>query len=186
VRPALIVLFGAVGLVLVMACVNVAGLQLSRALGRSREIAVRLALGARRGRLVRQLLTESLVLAVCGGIAGVALANAGVVGLLALGQGELPRAGEVTLDPLVLAFAAGMTIVTGVMFGILPALRISRANAADTLHEGGRTIAGARHQRLRLGLVVAEVAIAMMLIVGAGLMSRSLMRLMSLDPGFRA
>ena len=186
VRPALIVLFGAVGLVLVMACVNVAGLQLSRALGRSREIAVRLALGARRERLIRQLLTESLLLAICGGIAGIALARAGVAGLLALGQGDLPRAGEVTLDPVVIAFAAGMTIVTGMLFGILPALRISRANAAETLHEGGRSVAGVGHQRLRLGLVVAEVAVAMMLIVGAGLMSRSLIQLMKVDPGFTA
>ncbi len=186
VRQGLFVLFGAVGLVLLMACVNVAGLQLARAMGRRRELALRLALGAGRGRLLRQLVTESLVLAGIGGALGVGLAAAGLDGLLALSAGELPRAGEVSVDATVIAFAVGVTALSGVLFGIVPAWRASRGDVRAALHEGGRSVAGAGQQRLRAGLVVVEVAVAMMLVVGAGLMGRSFVALMDVDPGFRA
>jgi predicted permease len=185
VRESLFVLFGAVGLVLLMACVNVAGLQLARAMGRHREIAVRLALGAGRGRIVRQLLTESLVLAALGGVIGVAVAAAGLAGLLALAAGQLPRAAEVSIDATVVAFAAGVTMLAGVAFGLVPAWRISRGSAQVALREGGRSVAGEGHQRVRVALVVAEVAVAMMLVVGAGLMGRSFLALLDEDPGFR-
>lgn len=184
-RQGLLVLFGAVGLVLLMACVNVAGLQLARAMGRGREVAVRLALGARRGRLVRQLLTESLVLSAVGGVLGLALAKAALVGLLVLSAGQLPRAAEVSLDGPVVAFAIGMSILTGLLFGIVPALRTSRGDAQLVLREGGRSVAGQTNQRLRLILVVTEVAVAMMLVVGAGLMGRSFLALQQVDAGFR-
>ncbi len=186
VRQSLMVLFGAVGLVLLMACVNVAGLQLARAMGRGREVAVRLALGARRGRLVRQLLTESLVLSAAGGVAGLALAKIGLMALLALSAGQLPRSAEVALDGPVVAFTIGVSILTGLLFGIVPALRTSRGDAQLVLREGGRSVAGHANQRLRLVLVVAEVAFAMMLVIGAGLMGRSFLALYRVDPGFKA
>ncbi len=184
VRQGLWVLFGGVGLVLLMACVNIAGLQLARALGRSREMAVRLALGARRGRLLRQLLTESLVLSVIGGLAGIALAHALVAGLLALSAGQLPRAAEVSLDGTVVAFAFGLSLVAGLLFGVVPAWRTSRGSAQAALREGGRGVAGTGHRRLRIALVVAEIAVAMVLIVGAGLMGRSFLALTDVDLGF--
>jgi predicted permease len=184
-RQGLLVLFGAVGLVLLLACVNVAGLQLARAMGRGREVAVRLALGAGRGRVIRQLLTESLVLSAVGGVLGLALAKIGLIGLLALSEGQLPRAAEVSLDGPVVAFAIGMSILTGLLFGIVPALRISRGEAQLVLREGGRSVAGQTNQRLRLVLVVTEVAVAMMLVVGAGLMGRSFLALHQVDAGFR-
>jgi predicted permease len=185
-RQGLLVLFGAVGLVLLMACVNVAGLQLARAMGRGHEVAVRLALGARRGRLIRQLLTESLVLSVVGGVLGVVLAKVSLVGLLALSAGQLPRAAEVTLDGPVVAFAIGISILTGLLFGIVPALRTSRGDAQLVVRDGGRSVAGQANQRLRLVLVVTEVAVAMMLVIGAGLMGRSFLALYQVDAGFKA
>jgi predicted permease len=186
VRQGLLVLFGAVGLVLLMACVNVAGLQLARAMGRGREIAVRLALGARRGRLVRQLLTESLALSLLAGAVGVGLAWLGLAGLLALSAGQLPRAAEVTLDWTALSFALGASVVTGLLFGIVPALKSSRADAQLVLRDTSRSVVSPGQHRLRAALVVVEVAVAMMLVVGAGLMSRSFLALLDVDPGFRA
>ena len=184
VERGLLVLFGAVGLVLLMACVNVTSLQLARAAGRSREIAVRLALGARRGRLVRQLLTESLVVGAMGGAAGMGLAALGLEGLLALSAGQVPRSAEVRLDTVVMLFAAAVSLTSGVLVGLAPALRVSRGGLQQTLRDGGRNVAGAGQRRLRRGLVVAEVAVAMMLVVGAGLMARSFLALTRVDAGF--
>ncbi len=185
VQGGLLVLLGAVGLVLLMACVNVTSLQLARAAGRGREVAVRLALGARRGRLVRQLLTESLVVSGLGGAVGVAVAVPILSGLVALAAGQLPRVAEVGLDATVVLFAAGIALASGLVVGVAPALRISRGSVQYALRDGGRSVAGAGHRRLRRGLVVVEVAVAMMLVVGAGLMGRSFLALYAADLGFR-
>ncbi|MGE4066987.1 MAG: ADOP family duplicated permease [Vicinamibacterales bacterium] len=185
VRGSLFVLFGAVGLVLLMACVNVAALQLARAMGRSREMAVRLALGARRSRILRQLLTESLALSLAGGALGLLVARYGLAALLALSAGQLPRADEIALDGTVVLFTLVLAVATGVLFGILPAWRASDGRGTLELREGGRSIAGHGHRRWRRALIVAEVAVSMMLVVGAGLMARSFVALLNVDPGFR-
>ncbi len=185
VRRPLLVLLGAVGFVVLIACVNLAGLQLARAAGRGREIGVRMALGARRGRLVRQLLTESFVLAVCGGLVGLAVAVGLTSGLLALAAGELPRVSEVRLDAAVLAFSLLLSVLTGLLFGLIPAWRTSSLNVHHMLREGGRGAVGADSGRLRTGLIVAEVALAVILVVGAGLMGRSFIALLDVDPGFQ-
>ena len=184
VRPALFVLAGAVAFVLLVGCVNVASLLLARASVREREIAVRAALGAGRGRIVRQLLTESVVLALTGGVAGVIVARVGVAALLALSAGQLPRGAEVHVDGAVIVFALGLSLATGVLFGLVPAIHASRSALHGTLREGGRGVAGGA-RRLRSALVIAEVALAVVLVVGAGLMSRSFVELMKVDPGFR-
>ncbi len=184
VRRPLLVLLGAVGFVVLMACVNLAGLQLARASGRGREIGVRMALGARRGRLVRQLMTESLVLAVSGGVVGLVLATLLTSGLLSLASGELPRASEVRLDAPVLAFSLLLSIVTGLLFGLVPAWRTTSPDVQHMLREGGRGTVGSEGSRLRSGLIIAEVALAVVLVVGAGLMGRSFVALMDVDPGF--
>jgi predicted permease len=184
-REGLLVLFGAVGLVLLLTCVNVAGLQLARAMGRGREVAVRLALGARRGRLVRQLLTESIVLSSVGGVIGIGLAKLALTGLLALSEGQLPRAAEVALDGSVLAFALGMSVLTGLLFGIVPAIRTARGDAQLALGDGNRSVAGHANQRLRMVLVVSEVAFAMVLVIGAGLMGKSFLALYQVETGFK-
>ncbi len=184
VRRGLLVLFAAVAFVLLMACVNVSSLQLARASARGREIAVRTALGAGRGRIVRQLLTESVVLALAGGIAGLLLARGGISLLLALSAGQLPRGSEVHLDLTVLAFALGASLLTGLLFGLVPAWRASQG-VAQSLREDGRGTAGTDTNRLRSGLVIAEVALAMILVIGAGLMVRSFLALQRVDAGFR-
>ena len=184
-RDGLLVLFGAVGLVLLLACVNVAGLQLARAMGRGREVAVRLALGAKRGRLIRQLLTESLVLSAMGGVIGLGLAKLALAGLLVLSEGQLPRAAEVALDGSVMAFTLGLSGLTGLLFGLVPALRTSRGDTQLALGDGNRSVAGHSNQRLRMVLVVAEVAFAMVLVVGAGLMGKSFLALYRVDAGFK-
>jgi predicted permease len=186
VHDGLLILLGAVGFVLLMACVNVTNLQLARIVGRGREIAVRLALGAGRGRLVQLFLIESIVLSVVGGILGAGLAFALVQGLLALAGGQLPRAAEVALDANVLAFALGITFVVGLGVAIAPIWRALRGELSGVLREGGRSLAGSGHARVRRGLVVAEVAVAMMLVVGAGLMARSFLALIAVDAGFSA
>jgi predicted permease len=184
VRRPLLVLLGAVGFVVLLACVNLAGLQLARAAGRGREIGVRMALGAQRSRLVRQLLTESFVLAVGGGIVGLVVASTLTSGLLALAAGELPRASEVGIDAAVLVFSLALSIVTGLLFGLLPAWRTSSLDVHDMLREGGRGAVAGDSGRLRTALIVAEVALAVVLVVGAGLMGRSFLALMDVDAGF--
>jgi predicted permease len=185
VRTALLVLLGAVAFVLLMACVNVASLLLARAGSRQQEVAIRAALGAGRGRIVRQLLTESVMLGLGGGLVGLAVAWFGTRVLLALSRGQLPRAFDVAIDGRVLLFSLVLSLLTGVLFGLIPAWRASAAALQSTLREGGRGLAGSGSQRLRSGLVMAEIALAVVLVVGAGLMTRSFVRILRVDPGFR-
>jgi putative ABC transport system permease protein len=184
-RTALLVLLGAVGLVLLIACVNVANLLLARAAARETELAVRAALGAGRRRLVRQLLTESVLLATLGGVAGVLLAAASLGSLLALQPEGVPRLAEVRIDTPVMAFAAALSVLTGLLFGVFPALHTTARPTAQTLREGSRGLLSGPGQRLRGGLVVAQMALAMMLLAGAGLLVRSFHQLRRVDPGFR-
>lgn len=186
VRSGLLLLFGAVAFVLLIACVNVASLLLARASVRGREMAVRRALGAVGGRLVRQLLTESLVLALTGGAFGIVLALGAIRALRVLGASEYPLATDVGMDGSVLLFAAATSIVTGMLFGVVPALRTSGVNLQRDLRSGGRGMAGDGGTRLRSGLVIAEVSLAMMLVVGGSVMTRSFLALLRVDPGFRA
>lgn len=187
IRPALLVLVGAVGLVLLIACVNVANLLLARSTVRQRELGLRTALGAGRARLLRQMLTESLLLATAGGLAGLGLAFLFHRGLLALvaGRVPVPRLDQVTLDAPVVAFTMLIALGTGLVFGLVPAL-VATGSAADAMREGGRHGAGPRTRRALASLVVAEVAVSLVLLVGAGLLVRSFMRLQAIDPGFRA
>ena len=189
VRRPLGILLGAVGVVLLIACANVAHLLLARALGRRREMAVRAAIGASRGRLVRQLLVESLLLAAAGGLAGIAVAAAGVRAIHALGAGTVPRLEAVGLDPGVLAFTALITLVAGVLSGLAPAWRSSRLDLTRHLKTDGRGASGTgslwrRGHGLRRLLVAGEIALAVVLLVGAALVVRSVARLASVPPGF--
>ncbi len=183
-RRALLVLLGAVGLVLLVACVNVANLQLARVSGREGELAVRAALGAGRGRIARQLLTESVLLAVAGGALGVLLAGVLVDGLLSLQPQDVPRLAEVRLDRSVLGFAALLSLATSLLFGAFPALRTSRRATAQSLRQGSRAVLAGTRPGLRAGLVVGQIALAMVLLAGAGLLVRSFTLLRSVDPGF--
>jgi putative ABC transport system permease protein len=181
---ALIVLAGAVAFVLLIACANVANLLLSRGAARQREIAVRTALGAGRRRLLRQLLTESVLLAAAGGIGGVLLGAWGLRALLASVPDNLARVDAVRMDMSVLAFTAALTLLTGIIFGLAPALQVSNPDLHETLKEGGRSGShGIRTQRVRAGLVVAQVALSLVLLVGAGLMLRSFAELQRSSPG---
>ncbi len=187
IRPALLVLAGAVLLVLLIACVNVANLLLARSTVRQRELGLRTALGAGRGRLLRQMLTESLLLSFVGGIAGLALAFAFHRGLLALVANRIPvpRLEQVALDLPVLAFTFALAVGTGLLFGLIPAL-LAAATANDALREGGRHGASPRSRRALGALVIAEVALSLVLLAGAGLLIRSFFRLQSVSPGFDA
>ncbi|MGD2115812.1 MAG: ABC transporter permease, partial [Acidobacteriota bacterium] len=184
VRPALAVLMGLVGLVLLIACTNVANLLLARAADRSKEVSIRAAVGAGRGDLLRQLLAESVLLAATGAVLGLLLAAASLRVLRAVDPADLPRVGEVGIDGGVLLFTLGVALLTGLLFGLVPALRASRPDLQKTLKEGGKTDAGAGGGRLRSALVVAEVALALVVLVGAGLMVRSFLGLSRVDPGF--
>jgi predicted permease len=185
VQPALLVLLAAVGLVLLIACVNVANLLLARSMARQKEMAVRCALGAGRGLLVRQLLTESLILSLVGGAAGLLLAGWGTSGLVRLVPDNIPRIARIGVDGPVFLFALAASIVTGILFGIAPAFHSAKVDPIESLKESGRSLSdGVRHDRFRNSLVVVEMALALALLVGAGLLIRSFARLERVNPGF--
>ncbi|HEX6772645.1 MAG TPA: ABC transporter permease [Acidobacteriaceae bacterium] len=185
-RQMLLVLLGAVAMVLLIACANAANLMLTRAAARRREIAVRVALGAPRSRVVRQLLTESLLISSIGGALGLLLAFGGVKALVSLLPANFPRAQDIHVSAPVFLFTLLISVGTGVVFGLAPALQASRTDPKEGLHRGGRaTTGGGRQSRLRNGLVISEVGLACVLLIGAGLMLRSLLNLMHLDPGFQ-
>jgi len=184
-RPSLLVLLAAVGFVLLIACANVANLLLARATAREREIAVRKALGASNGRLVRQLLSESVLLSVCGGALGMLLAAALLPAVRSISPGTVPRLAEARIDPLVLIFSLVLCVITGIVFGLVPALQTSKKDLHETLKEGGRGSSEASGRgRFRAALVVAEIGVALVLMTGAGLLMQSFSRLMRVNPGF--
>jgi putative ABC transport system permease protein len=180
-RSMLLLLFGAVGFVLLIACANVANLLLAGAAARQKEMAIRTALGASRWRVMRQLLTESTILALAGGALGLFLALWGVALMTKLLPGDFPRLTEISMDWRVLGFTLSVSVVTGILFGLAPALQISGTDVQDSLKESGRgSSSGRRHNRLRSLLIVGEVALSVVLLVGAGLMFRSFMQLQAL------
>ena len=189
VRRAVLVLLGSVAIVLLIACTNVAHLMLTRATSRQKEVAVRTALGANWRRLVRQLLTESLLLGLLGGAVGLLIAKAALFVVRTINPGNIPRLDAITLDGTVLAFTFGISILTGLVFGLVPAIRAARVDLNTSLRAGGRNTQGeggfgSSRRRLRSLLVVAEVAFSLVLLIGAGLLVRSFMRLQNVSPGF--
>ena len=185
IRPFLLVLLGAVGFVLLISCVNVANLLLARATGRTREFAIRTALGANRTRIARQLLTESVLLALAGGAFGILFASWGTSAAIKILPDALPRAEEIHLDMRVLLFTLGVSLLSGLLFGLAPALKTSQVQISETLKEGGRGGSGSRH-RTQSVFVAMEMALAVVLLAAAGLMIRSLTNLWTVDPGFDA
>ena len=188
-RSSLLMMLGAVGLVLLIACANVANLLLVRATGRKREFAIRSALGAGRGRIVRQLLTESVLLSVAGGILGLALGFVGVRALLAVSPAGLPRIGEdgsaIGMDWHVLGFTLAVSLLTGILFGLFPAISASRSDLNSTLKESSnRSGTGFRQGKARSLLVISEVSLALVLLIGAALLIRTFIALHGVDPGF--
>ena len=187
VRTAVLILIGAVGLVLLIACANVSSLMLSRALGRQREMALRMAMGAQRGALVRQLLTESLMLSLAGGALGVALSAWGTRALAAMAEGSLPLASGIRADFVVLAFTLAVSVAAGVLFGLTPALQVSRPDLNSVLRSEGRGSTSGRGRNLfRNLLVVSQVALSMVLLIGAGLLVRNFIQMRNTSPGFDA
>ncbi|MFC1540132.1 ABC transporter permease [Gemmatimonadota bacterium] len=184
VRTSMFLLLGAVALVLLIACANVANMVLARGISRCGEVAVRCALGADRRRLIRQLLTESLVLAMAAGLLGIIFTFWGIDAVIALIPDDVPRIAEIGLNQTVLIFTLVLTIITGILFGLLPALRSSRSNLSEMMKEGGRTSTVQIQHRARRLLLVVEVAFTMVLLIGAGLMLRSVSRLLDVDPGY--
>jgi predicted permease len=189
VKPVLFVLLGAVAFVLLIACANVANLLLARSAARQREIAIRIALGASRGRLIRQFLTESLLLALVGGILGVMLAQWGVAALIAaipeFQLNTMPYLRGLKIDTGIVLFTFALSLVTGIVFGLVPALQTSKPELQTTLKEGGQSSVGLGRRRLRSAIVVAEIALALVLLVGAGLMMRSFVNLLKVSPGYQ-
>src|SRR5215475_1470691 len=189
-RPIVLLVFAAVALILLIACANVSNLLLAQSAGRQREMAIRAAIGAGRGRLIRQILVESMLLSLLGGVAGLALAAWSIPvlrsGLLGIVTGKIPGLETIGIDWRTLAFTFGVSLLTGVLFGALPALQISRIDLNQTLKEGGKGSAGAGRRNLSRTLVMAEVALAAIVLVGAGLLVRSFQKLLQVDPGFRA
>jgi len=184
VRSTLLVLMGAVGFVLLIACVNVANLSLARSLLRQQEMGIRMALGAGRGRLIRQSLSESFLLSVLGGLAGILVASLLLSALISLAPPNLPRVADVQLSGRVLLFTAAVTLLTSFLFGLLPALSSTRITAVFS--EGGRTsTSGPMRRRLFDSLLVAEIALALVVLTGAGLMTRTMYKIANVDPGFR-
>jgi len=185
VRSGLLILLGAVAFVLLIACANVANLQLARTAAKARDIAVRVALGASPRRLIRYLLTESVVLALAGGVVGVVLALWGVPALLSLNGGNLPATAHIGVDIRVLWFALLVSLATGLLFGLAPALQMARTDLHESLKEGGRSVGHRSSLALRRGLVISTVALAVTLLIGAGLLIRSFARVVGVDPGFQ-
>jgi predicted permease len=185
-RPVLILLLGAVGLVLLIACANVANLLLARSRTREREVAIRTALGAGRGRLIRQLFTENMILGLLAGAAGLLLAVWGIDALVRLAPPGIPRLTEVEVDIRVLLFTFTISILTAILYGLLPAFRMSKPDLHLSLKDAGRTVTEGHHgRRFRRGIVISEVALSLLLLCAAGLLAKSLVRLLSVDPGFR-
>lgn len=183
-RRPLLILFGAVGLVLLIACANAANLLLARATARRREMALRQALGAARGRLIRQLLTEAIVLALSAAVLGSLFAVWGIRALVSIWPRALPSGSDITMDWRILAFTFGLAIVTGLVFGLIPAWRASAPHIEETLREESAGTTGSRRRRLQGGLVIGEITVALVLLVGAGLLVRSFIRLSQVNPGF--
>ena len=183
IRPILLVLLASVGFVLLIGCVNVANLMLARAIGRSREFAIRCAVGASKQQLVRQMLTESVVLAIVGGLLGLGLAVFGTNAVLAVMPRSIPRGEEIGIDLNVLIFTFVISVLTGILFGFAPALKVSRPDLQEALKEGSRASSGTAHKAQSV-FVIAEIAMALILLVGAGLMLRTLASLWGVDPGF--
>ena len=184
-RAALRMLFAAVVLMLLVACANVAGLLLARASRRRSEIAIRSAMGASRAQIVRQFLTESVLLSTAGGVLGVFLAVLLLHGVLRVLPADLPRAASIGMDSTVLAFSFAVSLLTGLLFGVLPALRTAHVDPSIALRDGTRTATTGRGQhRLQNSLVIAQTAVGLVLLIGAGLLIRSFVRVLQVDPGF--